>query len=110
MNTSGLFDRRRCVHVRIPKDAHAGLRTICFQRRISLQEVFSAIAEMISKGDRRMERVLDEIVTQKVQAELEGLTRRQRLAASEVMSNSDTDVLFNLINSEEKLEEGNEEK
>ena len=79
---------KKSVHFNITKSAHAGFRIACFQRGLSMQEVFDRIASMICERDPYMIKTLNEI---------ERLKREKQIKK---VSKTDAESIFDLIESD----------
>ena len=52
---------RKSVHFNITGEAHSALRIACFQRKLSMQEVFEEVCQRIISEDPVTIRMLDQI-------------------------------------------------
>lgn len=56
---------RRCVHMRLYKEAYYGLRGELYKNNITLQELFQEFVFLILKGDIRATTIIQEVVDRK---------------------------------------------
>jgi len=52
---------KKSVHFNISKDAHAAFRIACFERSLSMQEVFEEFVQRILAEDPYMLKLLDQV-------------------------------------------------
>ena len=52
---------KKSVHFNISKDAHAAFRIACFERSLSMQEVFEEFVQRILAEDPHMLKLLDQV-------------------------------------------------
>ena len=52
---------KKSVHFNISKDAHAAFRIACFQRSLSMQEVFEEFVQQVMAESPAIIRLLDEV-------------------------------------------------
>lgn len=90
-----LFQDRKCVHVKLEKDTHAAFRTRLFTHNLSMQEVFEAFANLVVRGDSRANKIVENIIVKKVEAQIDGKIKRRR--KKEKVSENERDVLYNMI-------------
>lgn len=84
--------QKKSVHVDIPKSTHLNLRIELLKRDdLSIQAVFSEVAERIVLGDPYMLDLLEE------------LKQRQRNKKIAKLSDTDTESLFNILERESPL-------
>lgn len=97
MYDSDLFKSRKCIHIKLKKDVHRALRTKLFERNLSMQEVIDELARLISEGDKRLEKILDEYVVKKANREMAKLNGVKREV--EKLNELDQDTLYDIIQS-----------
>lgn len=85
------FETKKSVHINLTKSTHAGLRIELFERGLSMQEVFNALASAICEGDPDLHRMLDEIEVKKKEKSIKQVT------------NSDAESIFNVIEDQSPL-------
>lgn len=91
-----LFQDRKCVHVKLEKSTHAAFRTQLFNHNLSMQEVFDEFAKLVVRGDSRTQKIIEDIVVRKVEAQIDGkITRRRR--KKKPVNENDRDVLYSMI-------------
>ena len=55
------LNAKKSVHVNISKSAHAAFRIACFQRGLSMQEVFEEFAQRVALESKEALKILDEV-------------------------------------------------
>jgi len=55
------LNAKKSVHVNISKSAHAAFRIACFQRGLSMQEVFEEFAQRVALESKEALKILDEL-------------------------------------------------
>lgn len=55
------LNAKKSVHVNISKSAHAAFRIACFQRGLSMQEVFEEFAQRVALESKDALKILDEL-------------------------------------------------
>ena len=88
------FETKKSVHINLTKSTHSGLRIELFERGLSMQEVFNALASSICEGDNYIHKLLDEIQENKRQKTIKQVT------------NSDAESIFNVIEDQSPLDKG----
>jgi hypothetical protein len=79
---------RKGIHIALMEDTHAGLRIKLFEKKLSMQETFEELAQLIAAGDPRLMRIIDGIVDRK----------KNRTVRS--LSNTDAQTLLDVIDRE----------
>lgn len=87
------FETKKTVHFNVTREAHSRLRIECFKYRLSMQEVFEEIAQLIAAESPEMMLFLDDLATKKREKTIKKL------------SNADADSVLNIIESENPLSE-----
>lgn len=59
------FAVKKSIHVNMTKDAHAALRVACFNRSLSIQEVFEEIGQLIGAEDPGVIDILEDLALRK---------------------------------------------
>lgn len=90
-----VFKTHTSIHFSIQTDTHIGFRTELFKKQLTIQEALCEFARLVADGDRRANKILDELVIRKIQSQIEGL-RTQPSTLGEL----DKDALYNLIHDE----------
>lgn len=85
------FETKKSVHINLTKSTHSGLRIELFERGLSMQEVFNALASAICEGDQYIHSMLDEIQAKKKEKTIKQVT------------NSDAESIFNVIEDQSPL-------
>jgi hypothetical protein len=91
---SDLFQKRKCVHVKLEKEIHAALRAKLFQYNISMQEVFDEFAKQVAEGTRPANNIVETVTKRKLREALEGRPKKKYDGFGEL----DSELLYNLIN------------
>lgn len=92
-----LFQDRKGLHVKMIKEVHSGFRTELFKRGLSMQEAINEFARLISDGDNRALRILDNFVVRKLRNQLEDARRDVEQKNDASFGEFDRDTLYNLI-------------
>ena len=79
------FETKKSLHINLTRETHGSLRMICFQNRLSMQEVFEELATQIIEEQPYM---LDMMVE---------LSSRKRKKALKKMSHTDAESIFRVI-------------
>ena len=87
------FETKKSVHFNITREAHAGLRIACFNRRLSMQEVFEEMCQRIVAEDPVMMRILDQLQEDK------------RNKTIKKLSSQDAESIFNVIEADNPISE-----
>ena len=81
------------MHFNISKDAHAAFRIACFQRQLSMQEVFEEFVQYILAEDPKIIRMLDQLSDDK------------KNKVEKKFSKQDVESIFDLIESNNRIKE-----
>jgi len=84
---------RKCVHIKLEKDVHAGMRSKLFFYGLSIQDVFGEFAKMIATEHPAAVKTLERIGMRKAREAIEGKPKREARSFNEL----DHDVLYDLI-------------
>ncbi len=87
------FETKKTIHFTITRESHSKLRIACFNKRLSMQEIFEEISQRIASESPDMVKLLDE------------LSQRKREKVIKKLSKTDAESLFNLIEAENPLSE-----
>jgi Tfp pilus assembly ATPase PilU len=87
------FETKKTIHFTITRESHSKLRIACFNKRLSMQEIFEEIAQRIASDSPDMIRLLDD------------LSKNKRDKVIKKLSKTDAESLFNLIEEENPLSE-----
>jgi len=79
------------VHFNISKDAHAAFRIACFQRQLSMQEVFEEFVQYILAEDPKIIRMLDQLSDDK------------KNKVEKKFSKQDVESIFDLIENNNRI-------
>lgn len=85
------LNAKKSIHVNITKSAHAAFRIACFQRGLSMQEVFEEFAQRVAMESNGALRILDELKIFKENKQQHGFAK------------ADIDDIFNVLEEENPL-------
>jgi len=85
------FESKKTIHFNITREAHSRLRIECFQKRVSMQEVFEEVTQRIAAQSPDMMNLLDHV------------SERKRDKIIKKLSETDAESLFNIIEQEGPL-------
>lgn len=100
---SSIFKTHTGIHIQISADVHIGLRTELFKKQLTMQEAMGEFARLVATGDRRAHKILNDLASRKIQAEIEGLKNTEPM-----FGELDKDTLYSLIHEEEKDDDDTE--
>jgi uncharacterized small protein (DUF1192 family) len=86
------FETKKSVHINLTKSTHSELRIILLRKGLSMQEVFDNLASRICDRESHLCGILDEI------------ERDKRERQIKKVSKSDSESIFNLIESDNPFE------
>lgn len=89
-----ILQDKKCVHIKLDKQVHLALRSKLFHHDISMQEVFDAFAKLLVSEDARANRILEQVIIQKVKDAIEGKPKKQKDSSINELDHS---VLYDLI-------------
>ncbi len=81
------------MHFNISKDAHAAFRIACFQRQLSMQEVFEDFVQYILAEDPKIIRMLDQLSDDK------------KNKVEKKFSKQDVESIFDLIENNNRIKD-----
>lgn len=84
---------KKSVHFNISKDAHAAFRIACFQRQLSMQEVFEEFVQYILAEDPKIIRMLDQLSDDK------------KNKVEKKFSKQDVESIFDLIENNNRIKD-----
>jgi len=87
------IDSKKSVHINISKSAHTSFRIACFERGLSMQEVFEEFAQCVALESKGAIKIIDELKKYKE------TNKGQR----KIYSKSDIDDIYNVLESENPL-------
>ena len=91
------FETRKSLHINLTSETHAALRMICFQHRLSMQEVFEDLAIQIIEEQPYM---LDTLIS---------IADKKKRKAVSKMSSTDAESIFKAIEDSNPLSSGEED-
>lgn len=86
------FETKKSVHINLTKATHSELRTILLRRGLSMQEVFDNLAARICDRESHFCDILDQIEHEKRERQIKKVSK------------TDSESIFNLIESDNPLE------
>lgn len=96
-----IFESRKCVHIKLPKEIHATLREKLFRHNVTMQDLFQDYAEIISEDNARAEKTIQRLVGKKMRSMIEGDSKKRENKGL-MMSELDSNTLYNLLEEAEK--------
>ena len=88
------FETKKSVHINIPRETHALVRTQCFKYNLTMQDIFEELAQMIAAEDPDAIEMMS------------NLSMKKRDASIKRLSASDAESIFNIIENNNPLSEG----
>ena len=89
MSTRTQKFNKKSVHFNISKDAHAAFRIACFERSLSMQEVFEEFVQRILAENPQMIKLLEQVAENK------------KHKSTKKFSKEDVNSIFDLLESED---------
>lgn len=96
-----LFQDKKGLHVKLDKEVHTALRTLCFQRGITMQDIFCEFARLLITSDKRATGLLDSFILKKLNKSTKPQNKRKKMPT---FSEPDKESLYDLIGSEKEQE------
>ena len=90
-----MIHSKKSVHVNISKSAHAAFRIACFERGLSMQEVFEEFAQRVALESNDALGILDELK----------VIKENRDKSSKKYTNADVDDIYAMLESQDPLKE-----
>ena len=78
------FETKKSVHFNIMRETHSSLRMSCFEKRLSMQEVFEEVSQRIAAGSPDMISLLEE------------LSEKKRDSIIKKLSETDAESIYNI--------------
>jgi hypothetical protein len=99
---------KKSVHVKVSNTVHIELRSLAIKRGVTVQEILEYICGMIVSNDPRTQRILNEIVTKKIDSEINQYTQQ----LEEKLDIQNSDAIYDFLESKSALNkrEENDEK
>jgi len=88
------FETKKSVHINIPRETHALVRSQCFKYNLTMQDVFEELAQMIAAEEPEALEMMS------------NLSMKKRDASIKRLSVSDAESIFNIIENNNPLSEG----
>ncbi len=90
-----MIHSKKSVHVNISKSAHAAFRIACFERGLSMQEVFEEFAQRVALESNDALGILDELK----------VIKENRDKSAKKYTNADVDDIYAMLESQDPLKE-----
>ena len=103
-----LLQARKTIHIALPKEVHAGLKTVLFKYGLSMQEAIGEFARLIACNDKQAIRVIEELVRIQLEEIKDGLRKKNGDRSSNLnkkIGELDQETLYDMINN---IRENNE--
>jgi hypothetical protein len=88
------FETKKSVHINIPRETHALVRSQCFKYNLTMQDIFEELAQMIAAEEPEAIEMMS------------NLSMKKRDASIKRLSASDAESIFNIIENNNPLSEG----
>lgn len=88
------FETKKSVHINIPRETHALVRSQCFKYNLTMQDIFEELAQMIAAEEPEAMEMMS------------NLSMKKRDASIKRLSASDAESIFNIIENNNPLSEG----
>lgn len=85
------FEAKKSVHINIPRETHALVKTNCFKYGLSMQDIFEELAQMIAAEDPVAIEMMND------------LAMKKRDASIKRLSQSDAESIFRIIETDNPL-------
>lgn len=92
------FRDKKGIHIKLDRDIHAALRTLSFQKGISMQEIFEEFALQLSSGSARAIGIIDSMILRRLNLPKRTSGYKRKKAAE--LSDPDKQALYDLIDGE----------
>jgi hypothetical protein len=96
---SDILVDRKCIHIKLPKEAHLAMRQEALSRNISVQTIVSELAISIARKENWAIKFLDRIVTQAIKKSLEAAQNPQLADLGKRIGSVDDNTIYALIQS-----------
>jgi DNA-directed RNA polymerase subunit N (RpoN/RPB10) len=90
-----MIHSKKSVHVNISKSSHAAFRIACFERGLSMQEVFEEFAQRVALESNDALGILDELK----------IIKESRDKSAKKYTNADVDDIYAMLESQDPLKE-----
>jgi len=91
-----MIHSKKSVHVNISKSAHASFRIACFERGLSMQEVFEEFAQRVALESNDALGILDELK----------VIKESQDKSAKKYTKTDVDDIYAMLESQDPLKEG----
>lgn len=93
------YNVRQCIHVGLLSETHKNLRKVLLEKEISIQAVFQKFAELVVLGDKRAEKIVDEIINEKKEKQIK---RAKFVYEGKITTDSLYDLIGDDLNKQDK--------
>lgn len=97
-----LFENRKCIHIKLSKEVHTELRTLCIHKGITMQDVFEEYGNLLCAGDVKAMAIVDRMILRRLN--IPRRNSRTRGPAATELNDKEKESIYDLIN-DETLEE-----
>lgn len=108
-----IFRDKRDIHIKLDKNVHTEFRKKLFAYDLTMQDVVNEFADLFAKGDPNATKIVENFIVKKTKKDLEkiksGETFVSQKEETKNMSESDRDVLYELIKRSSKIDNDDEE-
>lgn len=91
---------KKCVHIKLDKDTHTALRSLCFHKGISMQDIFEVFARALCEGDSKAIGIIDKTILQRLNLPKRASKYRKKTATE--LGDKEKDALYDMINNEQE--------
>lgn len=102
---SSIFESRRCVHIKIPREVHATIKEKITSYNVTMQDLFQEYAIEIAENHEKIEKAMQKISNRKMLNSLiseSKAMRGKRRTRSLMLSDLDSNMLYSLLEETEK--------
>lgn len=98
-----IFQSRKTVHIKIPKEVHATLREKMFKHNLTMQELFQDYAIMMAEDSIRAEKTFERLSARRIKVMLEDAKANRKKERKDLMLGElDSNTLYSLLEEAEK--------
>ena len=92
-----LFKEKKDIHIKLNKEVHTALRTLCLHRGLTMQDIFCEFAELLVTGDKKASGFVDTFILKKLNKTKKPQYKSKKI---QVFSEPDKESLYDLIGNE----------
>lgn len=100
-----LFQDKKGVHIKIEKEIHTSLRSLCLQRGTTMQDIFCEFANLLIHNDKRATGILDSFILRKLNQKKKPQQKRKKI---QIFNDTDKESLYDLIGSKDTEQDIND--